>query len=324
MLEEVEAAGNSNPCVICLDPISEQAVASPCRHHSFDFLCLVSWLQESPTCPLCKAEVESVHYGRQSPGDSKVYKVSQVSRPATSASPAQISHRPRPHENWRARRPTLQTSSSPDAALLRRRQIYRLQLYSLHVGSNRLSRFRNLTLELFCCDEELISRARKWVRRELQVFEFLNTEAASGKGITRKANNVEFLLEYIIAILKTVDINGSGGQAEEMLQEFLGRDNARLFLHELKSWLRSPYVLIQDWDRQVQYSEPQFRLSEKTRMQSPGRSLDAYQTRQGIAASQSPMATSSRKRSFHCGEQGDHYLPYKRPRTENFHHYSSD
>lgn len=40
-------------CVICLDNVSERAVASPCRHHSFDFLCLVSWLQERSACPLC-------------------------------------------------------------------------------------------------------------------------------------------------------------------------------------------------------------------------------------------------------------------------------
>ena len=42
-----------NSCVICLDPVSEKAVANPCQHDSFDFICLVSWLQENPTCPLC-------------------------------------------------------------------------------------------------------------------------------------------------------------------------------------------------------------------------------------------------------------------------------
>lgn len=42
-----------DPCVVCLDQVSERAVASPCRHHSFDFLCLVSWLQERSACPLC-------------------------------------------------------------------------------------------------------------------------------------------------------------------------------------------------------------------------------------------------------------------------------
>ena len=40
-------------CVICLENVSERAAASPCRHDSFDFLCLVSWLQERPVCPLC-------------------------------------------------------------------------------------------------------------------------------------------------------------------------------------------------------------------------------------------------------------------------------
>lgn len=45
--------GHVDPCVICLDAISERAFASPCHHHSFDFLCLVSWLQERPACPLC-------------------------------------------------------------------------------------------------------------------------------------------------------------------------------------------------------------------------------------------------------------------------------
>jgi hypothetical protein len=51
------------------------------------------------------------------------------------------------------------------------------------------------------------------MRRELQVFEFLNPERSNETG-DRRANNAEFLLEYIVAILKTVDIQGSGGQAE--------------------------------------------------------------------------------------------------------------
>ena len=67
--------------------------------------------------------------------------------------------------------------------------------------------------------------------------------------------NSEFLLEYIIAILRTVDLYGPAGQAEEMLQEFLGREHAKLFLHELNAWLRSPYAKIEDWDRMVQYRE---------------------------------------------------------------------
>ncbi|HEX3018295.1 MAG TPA: hypothetical protein VHP31_10665, partial [Caproicibacter sp.] len=65
------------------------------------------------------------------------------------------------------------------------------------------------------------------------MFEFLSPDAGDGTaaaGATRRANNAEFLLEYIVAILKTVDVQGPTGQAEEMLQEFLGREHARLFL----------------------------------------------------------------------------------------------
>ena len=90
------------------------------------------------------------------------------------------------------------------------------------------------------------------MRRELQVFQFLNSNAEGGERVARRASNADFLLEYIIAILKTVDVKGS--PAEDMLQDFLGRDNTRLFLHELKAWLRSPYTKLEDWDRHVQYN----------------------------------------------------------------------
>ena len=50
--ERKDTTEGTDLCVICLDSVSERAVASPCRHH-FDFLCLVTWLQQRATCPLC-------------------------------------------------------------------------------------------------------------------------------------------------------------------------------------------------------------------------------------------------------------------------------
>ena len=50
-----------------------------------------------------------------------------------------------------------------------------------------------------------------------------------------------------------MDLKGSQGQAEELIAEYLGRSNARLFLHELQAWLRSPFEKIGEWDRAVQY-----------------------------------------------------------------------
>lgn len=259
-----------------------------------------------------KTQVRSVEYQWKSPTDFKTYQVPQsVHTSSTSDTthpvrPEVISlrqrGRPRPH-----RTPRPQPPVSADAALLRRRHVYRDHLYSLHVGSNRLSRFRDLTPQLFNRDEELVSRARKWTRRELQVFEFLSSEGNEVEGVTRKANNAEFLLEYIVAILKTVDIKGSGGQAEDMLQEFLGRDNTRLFLHELRAWLRSPYTSLEDWDRHVQYSETPTERSEYKRQDSNrverGMLDGSRGGRNGPTRSEAPL----RKRGYYGG---DRYVPY--------------
>ena len=57
----------------------------------------------------------------------------------------------------------------------------------------------------------------------------------------RKATNREFLLSYIIEILQAIPLKGSEGQAELLVAEFLGMRETRLFLHELESWLRSPF-----------------------------------------------------------------------------------
>lgn len=103
----------------------------------------------------------------------------------------------------------------------------------------------------------LQSRARTWVRRELRVFTFLHLDPAdaSSSETSARTSNAEFLLAYIVSILKMVDIKASNGHAENLLAEFLGRENSRLFLHELNSWLRSPYTKVEDWDLNVQYAE---------------------------------------------------------------------
>ena len=199
-----------------------------------------------------------LEYGWKSPEDFKVYKVIPSTRETwstiTSLRPSHLDNgnEQRTISNWGRRRPQGRPPVTPEAALLRRKEIYSLRLYSSHVGSNRLSRFRDLTPQLFVQDRQLLFRARNWIRRELQVFQFLNSDVVGEESVARRANNADFLLEYIIAILKTVDVKGN--QAEDMLQEFLGRDNTRLFLHELKAWLRSPYMTLEDWDRHVQYN----------------------------------------------------------------------
>jgi hypothetical protein len=99
------------------------------------------------------------------------------------------------------------------------------------------------------------AKARKWARRELRVFDFLQPGIGTSNADKRRVNNPEFLLEYIMTLLRNVDLKDSSGKAEGLLQEFLGRDFARLFLHEMVAWLRSPFLDITDWDDAVQYPE---------------------------------------------------------------------
>ncbi|RJE26759.1 RING finger [Aspergillus sclerotialis] len=265
----------ADPCVICLDTIKEPCITVPCNHANFDFLCLVSWLEQRASCPLCKSNVTSVRYELDSLSGQKIYNLPPPTQTPPKPTPQPSIRRPqfrRAPRHYPPRR-TPQTTE-PNDPILRRRHIYRHQLYSLRVGSNRLSRYRELTPEDFNRDEELVSRARKWIRRELRVFSFLNPESDEDSSSSdrvarpgqqrlesRRANNAEFLLEYVIAILRTVDIKGPAGQAEELLRDFLGRENAKLFLHELQAWLRSPFSSLEDWDRNVQYEDMESRRS---------------------------------------------------------------
>lgn len=178
-----------------------------------------------------------------------------------------------------------------------------------------MSRFRDLTPALFNRDEELISRARKWIRRELQIFEFLNPDEGPVQGIAIRTSNAEFLLEYIVAILRSVDIKGSGGQAEDMLKEFLGRENTTLFLHELRAWLRSPYTSLDDWDRHVQYSEdPAGTLGQTTQrsFSDVEQSANPQVHRPEIPA---PIPSESR----HHKKSYDRYIPYNGHRPPRQH-----
>ncbi|KAF5001855.1 hypothetical protein FDECE_10823 [Fusarium decemcellulare] len=308
-------------CVICLESITEACEAVPCQHRNFDYICLLSWLQESPKCPLCKATVSQVRHSlEKSVAEIYVVPPKPAPEPQTGRSdtrsyaPSSIRRHLLPPRRRPYSRPSRYETPGPNPSdeITRRREVYRNNRYSKHVGSNRLSRYRELTPAAFCADSELVSRARLWMRRELQVFSFLspdadNTEPRPGDDSARtaverrRANNAEFLLEYIIAVLKTIDIMGSAGQAEDLIADFLGRENTRLFLHELRAWLRSPFTNLADWDRAVQYDDAS--VTSNQRIESDrDRELDSRQTRQ------QPRSGHERNRTSSKGH-GDFYRP---------------
>ncbi|KAH7394052.1 hypothetical protein DE146DRAFT_757529 [Phaeosphaeria sp. MPI-PUGE-AT-0046c] len=249
---------SEDTCVICLSIITERAITSPCNHYSFDFVCLISWLQQRSTCPLCKAEVTVVQYDWLGPTDFKSYAV-QRSHPAKNLASGQVdrySSLSAPYGLPRRPRGLRRAYSPPveDVALQRRREVYQKKLYSFHVGSNQYSGYRDLSPQELSSSPELISKARAWIRRELRVFSFLHTDSpASSAHVATTSSNAEFLLAYIISIIRMIDLKASNGHAENLLAEFLGRENSRLFLHELQTWLRSPYIKLEEWDQEVHY-----------------------------------------------------------------------
>lgn len=250
-------------CSICLEPISERAITAPCNHALFDYLCLLTWLlEQDANCPLCKGaiviydpptdfdigktEVTAVSHDFVSAHDFKTFRIPPRSVASKGNHPSVRSAR---HGHRR------RTSTSPppiDPALAFRKYVYRHQLYSLHMGANRISHFRNFTPKDFASSPEMQSKAKKWIRRELRVFDFLRKSSDT----TRTLTNAEYLLEYIMAMLRNVDIKDSSGKPEHLLREFLGQ-NTPLFLHELEAWLRSPYDDMSDWDDVVQYGHGQ-------------------------------------------------------------------
>ncbi|KAK4612193.1 hypothetical protein CLAFUW4_13078 [Fulvia fulva] len=253
-------AHTQDACTICLETISERAVAVPCNHLTFDYLCLVSWLQEQSTCPLCKAKVTEVQYDWRSPSDFKTYPVPEAesvkATPDRSDSRHQRYYRGLPvPQRSRSTRPRLNSASSTDDSLTRRRHIYRNRLYSLHVGANRISQYREFTAQTFAASAELQSRARMFLRRELQVFTFLDHAPRGG--------NRDFMIECIVAILRNNELRGADGKVEELVKDFLGLENTRQLLHELEAWLRSPHTSLQDWDRWVQYADDGERRTSK-------------------------------------------------------------
>ena len=142
-----------------------------------------------------------------------------------------------------------------DISLLRRRNVYRYQRFSLHVGSNPISGFRNITPDMVASSSRLQSRARTWIRRELRAFNLSQSRSLSlsRSQFAGSVGSVEYLLEYIVEILKVTDMKG--GRAEDLLTEYFS-ENSPLFLHELSSWLRSPFERLEDWDTFVQYPKP--------------------------------------------------------------------
>lgn len=246
-------------CVICFDTLDTLASANPCLHASYHSHCLLQWLELNPSCPLCKTPVTHV----TTPNKHTIYTVQRKPPPVD---PLSLWGRPANHTHThthtlppRRRRPVRRPPPPPTPTPLESFPPYRLDVYrhsrfSLHIGSNPHSGYRPLTPTTLH-DPTHLSRARSFIRRELLVLDALDPSLPRPdlpRDTASPQRSRAFRLEYIVAVLKAAGVHGSSGAGEELLGRYLGR-YTRLFLHELRSFLRSPFGRVEEWDRGMGY-----------------------------------------------------------------------
>lgn len=237
-------------CAICLEPSSGLAVLHPCKHDCFDYECLITWLVTNNTCPLCKQTVNQIQHDFDPSGKYLLSDVLTTPTPTDRYLFVPPTLLQSPDLPWYPppRGPTELEELVP--GLQHRCHVYRNQLYSLHVGSNPVSGYTEITHNTIRADERLVRKAKKWIRRELQVFRFTDPEWGPGSP-RRRASHTEHLIQSIAILIWCFDFKDES--AEHFLAEDLGRDYARLFLHELAGWMRSPCRTLAEYDQLVQY-----------------------------------------------------------------------
>ncbi|KAL5513919.1 hypothetical protein ACEPAG_2680 [Sanghuangporus baumii] len=245
-------------CSICLQLLLDRTLIPECSHE-FCFECIVTWTEQSRRCPLCTRTIGTylIHHIRSN------YDYQKYHLPPLRSSPppiqplrrvrgSSIHQRPGQERRWgRRQRRDQDVADELERAIDRRRWIYQNRLFAKHVGSNRASRYRPFpTPTQFSASPDYISRATVFIRRELRVWPNLD---------------VEFLTTFILSLMKAIDIRSES--AVKLMAEFLDMDcpyregnrfpNAEHFVHELYSFLRSPYKTLSAYDVNVQYDEPE-------------------------------------------------------------------
>ncbi|ETN41412.1 uncharacterized protein HMPREF1541_03347 [Cyphellophora europaea CBS 101466] len=267
------------------------ATALPCQHSQFHYSCLGTWFSHSQTCPLCKTSVQCLTIHHDGSEAETITLPPSQPLPQRRPPPRRRFHPPtlfHPRSSGPAKPPT-----ATELTLAFRRQLYARRIPSLYRGRGitrsgaRKRPIRpNITPASFgpsAPDAQRLHRlATIWIRRELLLFPFLHPTSPepshpssftttptlpTGLGVTPRSHNdggeytrppqrrttAAHLLPFTLAVLQRIDLKGSAGQAVELLGEYLGRENAQLFCHELVGFLGSGARSVEEWDGEVMY-----------------------------------------------------------------------
>ncbi|KAG9125847.1 hypothetical protein FRC07_005970 [Ceratobasidium sp. 392] len=208
---------NDDHCIICLQSVIDRTVLINCAHDRMCFACIKQWSDIRRLQRILLLRLEL--HGE--PGQEEAY--------TTAAEVIE--------------------QDELDRAIEKRRWVYRYGLFAKHVASNAHTRFRpNPTPQQISNSPELQSRCQMFVRRELRVWPNMD---------------VEFLTNFVLSLVKAIDIRTEA--AIKLISEFLdlggrtspaGGSIAEHFVHELYSYLRSPFRDLPAYDAVVQYDTP--------------------------------------------------------------------
>ncbi|SGZ31173.1 BQ5605_C047g12325 [Microbotryum silenes-dioicae] len=307
-------------CAICLSPIHNKTVITPCLHSLFCWECIRAWSDQSRKAKLI--------YNIRSNKDFQTHHLVPLRSPSTST--AAEDHRllatssSRPASSTSHRRPSVtslprhalygrrnESATSPAAgmdeatwreqvnerALERRRFVYRQGLFAKHVASNRYTGFKPFGPDKLN-NNTIKNKVLVFVRRELQVFSSVD---------------VAFLTTYILSIASQLDLRSAA--AIRLLADFVPQAQAEHLAHEIVTFARSPFDKLEDYDRFVQYGRPEKvevpRGEERDREPRFGKGVDS---RRGWEASNGRYDRGdhdsrwARRVSYdRRGDEGSHY-----------------
>ncbi|KZT35966.1 hypothetical protein SISSUDRAFT_1008095 [Sistotremastrum suecicum HHB10207 ss-3] len=201
--EVLERVSDTEPenCIICLQPITDNVVLPACGHRGCCFQCMLLWIATSSTvasghgkssrrCPLCNTPIGNhIIHGIRGQYDFERHWLAPPSSPTARPSTSNETHAdnasvrtgqigPRRGITRVDRRQ--QVVDELERAIERRRHIYRHGMFVKHIASNRHTQYKpTLTPSRFAASPDLISRATKFIRRELRVWNGLDVEVSS-------------------------------------------------------------------------------------------------------------------------------------------------
>ncbi|CAD6451477.1 9cd76d5d-f288-4319-8f53-349f9485f88d [Sclerotinia trifoliorum] len=241
-------------CKICDQSVSWKGRVEPCGHEVFHHCCIEGWLDKGErTCPICRGNIIGIRHNFSQDGNHSKYRKLAELEP---------------------RRVVLFLAHGVQRALLipqqnvrRRISVYLTKSFSIPIIS--FIR-RRVTPQDIANSSDMEARVRLFAEHEIQIFSAKcvcpacqePTSSSSIHMIVPSEVEVirNFVVNKIVDLLKRYDLQDKAVEIEQEAEQYLN-EHARLFLHELRAWIESPFDTLEQWHRNARYLNDSFLTS---------------------------------------------------------------